>query len=435
MWILVGGLVITAVVEVSSPSSSAGVSPLLTVGQGIPAAKMLLVATLAAAMLTVVQGTPAAEMLLPPDLQQQWQCLQRSYSLSIRDVDQQGVNVIKHYKIRSLDNGGYYISPKITFPDIPQMLKHYHKQSDGLCRCLDKPCSKPKAQMPWDKDAWEISKESIKMLKKLGAGQFGEVWLDLQQCYAMRKGNKSDYLVALKKHLGESWRQYDQLPDSDEHTLLVVDAIAFLQHYQHLNSITFNDLQSEYRKEILHLKPKLCDCINFFGNRYDVSPAESLKSEERERRKNTQGKSKEYEPCDSLAIPEWKTLIKNPQNKSNLLCYIGDGAKFPIKWTAPEAINYGSFTIKSDMWSFGILLYEIVTYGKNPYPGMSNADVMNSVQRGYRMPSPDKCPQELYDIMTSCWKSKPEDRPTFDYLQSVLDDFYTATEGQYQQQP
>lgn len=45
------------------------------------------------------------------------------------------------------------------------------------------------------------------------------------------------------------------------------------------------------------------------------------------------------------------------------------GAKFPIKWTAPEAINYGSFTIKSDMWSFGILIYEIITFGKIPYPG------------------------------------------------------------------
>lgn len=51
------------------------------------------------------------------------------------------------------------------------------EQSDGLCRKLEKPCDKPEAQKPWDKDAWEISKESIKMVKKLGAGQFGEVWM------------------------------------------------------------------------------------------------------------------------------------------------------------------------------------------------------------------------------------------------------------------
>ncbi|XP_010790119.1 proto-oncogene tyrosine-protein kinase LCK-like [Notothenia coriiceps] len=114
---------------------------------------------------------------------------------------------------------------------------------------------------------------------------------------------------------------------------------------------------------------------------------------------------------------------------------LSSGAKFPIKWTAPEAINYGSFTIKSDIWSFGVLLYEIITYGKCPYPGMTKGEVISSVQRGYRMPQPDSCPDELYAIMMSCWKHKPEDRPTFEYLQSVLDDFYTATEGQYQQQP
>lgn len=66
---------------------------------------------------------------------------------------------------------------------------------------------------------------------------------------------------------------------------------------------------------------------------------------------------------------------------------------------------------------------------------MSNSEVMSSVQRGYRMPRPENCSPELYDIMNTCWKNKPEDRPTFDYMQSVLDDFYTATEGQYQQQP
>lgn len=142
------------------------------------------------------------------------------------------------------------------------------------------------------------------------------------------------------------------------------------------------------------------------------------------------------------------------------------GAKFPIKWTAPEAINYGTFSIKSDVWSFGVLLTEIVTYGRIPYPGtysiskilaeylikkkkkitsmwdlwsfpccagMSNPEVIQSLERAYRMPRPDNCPEGLYSVMLWCWKENPEDRPTFDYLRSVLEDFFTATEKQYQE--
>lgn len=78
---------------------------------------------------------------------------------------------------------------------------------------------------------------------------------------------------------------------------------------------------------------------------------------------------------------------------------------------------------------------EIVTYGRIPYPGMSNPEVIRALEHGYRMPRPDNCPEELYSIMIRCWKNRPEERPTFEYIQSVLDDFYTATESQYQQQP
>lgn len=69
------------------------------------------------------------------------------------------------------------------------------------------------------------------------------------------------------------------------------------------------------------------------------------------------------------------------------------------------------------------------------FPGMTNPEVIRSLEKGYRMQRLDSCPTELYEIMLECWKNKPEDRPTFDYLQSVLEDFYTATESQYQQQP
>lgn len=113
-----------------------------------------------------------------------------------------------------------------------------------------------------------------------------------------------------------------------------------------------------------------------------------------------------------------------------------EGAKFPIKWTAPEAIHFGVFTIKADVWSFGILLMEIITYGRVPYPGMSNPEVIRSLERGYRMPRPDACPPELYrDVIAECWRGRPEERPTFEFLQSVLEDFHTATERQYELQP
>ena len=79
------------------------------------------------------------------------------------------------------------------------------------------------------------------------------------------------------------------------------------------------------------------------------------------------------------------------------------GARFPIKWTAPEAANYSRFSIKSDVWSFGILLTELVTFGRIPYPGMTNAEVLHQVEHGFRMQQPQGCPPTLYDIMLECW--------------------------------
>lgn len=94
-----------------------------------------------------------------------------------------------------------------------------------------------------------------------------------------------------------------------------------------------------------------------------------------------------------------------------------EGAKFPIKWTAPEAANYSTFTIKSDVWSFGVVLTEIITRGRTPYPGMTNAEVLDAVSdRNYRMPQPENCPDSLYNIMLECWHKNPDKRPSFDSL-------------------
>ena len=103
-----------------------------------------------------------------------------------------------------------------------------------------------------------------------------------------------------------------------------------------------------------------------------------------------------------------------------------EGAKFPIKWTAPEALRERIFTIKSDVWSFGILITEIATKGRTPYPGMSNMQTIAEVGNGYRMPCPQGCPDYMYQICLQCWNETPAERPTFEFLSSTLGDYYTV---------
>jgi len=102
----------------------------------------------------------------------------------------------------------------------------------------------------------------------------------LGQGYAMRKGNKADYLAAIKTSIKTSWMEVDSLPPSDKPVVMVVDAMAFIQHHQHLGSRTFHELQVKYLKQLLSSITDNCDCIYFVGDRYDGSPAESLKGEE-----------------------------------------------------------------------------------------------------------------------------------------------------------
>lgn len=97
---------------------------------------------------------------------------------------------------------------------------------------------------------------------------------------------------------------------------------------------------------------------------------------------------------------------------------------FSVRWTAPEALTDETFSSKSDVWSFGIVLHELITQGQMPYPDMTDKEVKQKViQEGYRMPCPKDCPDKLYDIMQSCWMKEFMDRPTFSHLQLELDNY------------
>jgi len=91
----------------------------------------------------------------------------------------------------------------------------------------------------------------------------------------------------------------------------------------------------------------------------------------------------------------------------------GGKAMLPIKWMPPEAFLDGIFTSKTDVWSFGILLWEVFSLGRSPYPGQHNTQVMELVVRGGRLGSPTECPVSIYKVMADCWNPTPEDRPTF----------------------
>ena len=343
------------------------------------------------------------------------------YSLSIQDGDN-----VKHYRIRKLDEGGFFITRRAVFNTLKDLVQYYQNESDGLCVNLRQPCrplERPQIDLSHKtKDMWEISRDSITLIRKLGAGQFGEVYQGLWnnstpvavktlkagtmqpaaflaeaqimkklrhpkliQLYAvctqgepvyiitelMSKGSLLDYLQGEGRSL--------KLPQLIDMAAQVAAGMAYLELHNYIH----RDLAA---RNILVADNNICKVADF-----------------------------------GLA----RLIVSDDYNAT-------EGAKFPIKWTAPEAALFNRFSIKSDVWSFGILITELVTYGRIPYPGMSNAEVLQNLDKGYRMPCPVTTPESLYQIMLDCWKRNPADRPTFEALQWRLEDFFVLDAGQYQ---
>ncbi|XP_077349528.1 focal adhesion kinase 1 isoform X15 [Lithobates pipiens] len=100
--------------------------------------------------------------------------------------------------------------------------------------------------------------------------------------------------------------------------------------------------------------------------------------------------------------------------------YKASKGKLPIKWMAPESINFRRFTSASDVWMFGVCMWEILMYGVKPFQGVKNNDVIGRIENGERLPMPTNCPPTLYSLMTKCWAYDPSRRPRFTELKAQL---------------
>ncbi|XP_039731720.1 protein-tyrosine kinase 2-beta [Pteropus medius] len=104
--------------------------------------------------------------------------------------------------------------------------------------------------------------------------------------------------------------------------------------------------------------------------------------------------------------------------------YKASVSRLPIKWMSPESINFRRFTTASDVWMFAVCMWEILSFGKQPFFWLENKDVIGVLEKGDRLPKPDLCPPVLYTLMTRCWDYDPSERPRFTELVCSLSDIY-----------
>ncbi|XP_044636017.1 tyrosine-protein kinase Fer isoform X2 [Equus asinus] len=294
------------------------------------------------------------------------------------------------------------------FSNIPQLIDHHYTTKQVITKKSGVVLLNP---IPKDKK-WVLNHEDVTLGELLGKGNFGEVY----------KGILKDKTAVAVKTCKEDLPQ--------ELKIKFLQEAKILKQYDHPNIVKLIGVCTQRQPIyiIMELVPG-GDFLSFLRKKKDEIKLKQLVKFA-------------LDAASGMSYLESKNCIHRDLAARNCLVgennvlkisdfgmsrqedggvYSSSGLKqIPIKWTAPEALNYGRYSSESDVWSFGILLWETFSLGVCPYPGMTNQQAREQVERGYRMSAPQHCPEDVFKIMMKCWDYKPENRPKFGELQKEL---------------
>eukprot|EP00062_Callorhinchus_milii_P021919 gi/632979151/ref/XP_007906310.1/ PREDICTED: tyrosine-protein kinase ITK/TSK isoform X1 [Callorhinchus milii] len=323
---------------------------------------------------------------------------------------------VKHYHIKEVLEGHkrYYLAEKHVFDSIPELIHYHQHNAAGLVTRLRYPVSSWRQMVPstagFSYGKWEIAPTDLTFLEELGSGQFGVVQLGYWQnqcCVAIktiREGamSEEDFIEEAQVMMKLSHPKLVQLFGVCTQTSPICLVFEHLEHgslseYLGQNRGTFNT------GSLLGMCQDTCQGMEYLErNQFlhrDLAARNCLVGESLVVKVSDFGMTR---------------FVLDDQYTSS------SGTKFPVRWSAPEVFRYFKFSSKSDVWSFGVLMWEIFSEGKMPYENRLNSEVVTEIAAGLRLLKPRLALDSLYNMMVQCWCEKPEDRPSFFQLQDEL---------------
>nr|XP_036879176.1 focal adhesion kinase 1 isoform X8 [Manis javanica] len=268
--------------------------------------------------------------------------------------------------------------------------------------------------MPSTRD-YEIQRERIELGRCIGEGQFG----DVHQGVYMSPENPA-LAVAIKtcknctsdsvreKFLQEAltMRQFDH-----PHIVKLIGVITENPVWIIMELCTLGELRS-----FLQVRKYSLDLASLILYAYQLSTALAYLESKRFVHRDIAARNVLVSSNDCVKLGDFG-LSRYMEDSTY---YKASKGKLPIKWMAPESINFRRFTSASDVWMFGVCMWEILMHGVKPFQGVKNNDVIGRIENGERLPMPPNCPPTLYSLMTKCWAYDPSRRPRFTELKAQL---------------